>query len=139
MQNEIILYQDDSGNVRIDVRMENETIWLTQKQMSELFQTTTQNITLHLKNVYQEGELDEFSTCKDFLQVRQEGKREVKRKQKIYNLDAIISVGYRIKSSVATQFRIWATKRLKDYLLQGYAINEKRLQENKQQFLKALD
>jgi prophage maintenance system killer protein len=101
--------------------------------MSELFQTTPQNITIHLKNIFEEGELDEMSTCKDFLQVQMEGKRKISRKQKFYNLDTIISIGYRVKSKVATQFRQWATQRLKDYLVQGYAINEKRLAQKQQE------
>lgn len=90
------------------MRLENETVWLTQKLIAELFQTTPQNITTHLKNIFEEGELQEDATCKDFLQVRIEGNREIKRNQKFYNLDAIISVGYRVKSHVATKFRIWA-------------------------------
>ena len=113
-QSEIIIYQNQEGNIKIDVRLEEETVWLTQKLMAELFQVKPQNITMHLKNIYQEGELDEKATCKDFLQVQIEGNREVKRDQKFYNLDTIISVGYRIKSHVATQFRIWATQRLKE-------------------------
>lgn len=109
---EILIYQTEDGQTKIDVRMENETVWLTQAQMAELFQTTPQNITLHIKNVYNEGELPEDSTCKEYLQVQQEGKRNVKRKTKFYNLDVIISVGYRVKSHRGTQFRIWATQRL---------------------------
>jgi hypothetical protein len=101
--------------------------------MSELFQTTPQNITIHLKNIFEEGELDEMSTCKNFLQVQIEGKRKISRKQKFYNLDTIISIRYRVKSKVATQFRQWATQRLKDYLVQGYAINEKRLTQKQQE------
>ena len=100
--------------------MGNETVWLTQAQMAKLFETTPQNITLHIKNVYAEQELDADSTCKDFLQVREEGNRKIKRMQKFYNLDVIISVGYRVKSKRGTQFRIWANKILKDYLLKGY-------------------
>ncbi len=107
---QIIIYQTENGETKLDVRLENETVWLTQKLMAELFQTTPQNITIHLKNIFEEGELSEPSTCKDFLQVRQEGGRTVERIQKYYNLDAIISVGYRIKSSVATRFRQWATQ-----------------------------
>lgn len=106
LNSEIILYQTEDGITKIDVRLENETVWLTQKLMAELFQTTPQNITIHLKNIFEEGELDEISTCKDFLQVQKEGTRQVERIQKFYNLDAIISVGYRVKSHVATKFRI---------------------------------
>jgi hypothetical protein len=124
---EIILYQSEDGTTKIDVRLENETVWLTQKSMAELFQTTPQNITLHLRNIYNENELDEFSTCKDFLQVQIEGPRKVERRQKFYNLDAIISVGYRIKSHVATKFRIWATQRLKEYIIKGFTLDDERM------------
>ena len=123
---EIIIYQSPNGNIKIDVRLEEENVWLTQKLMAELFQVKPQNITMHLKNIYEEGELDEKATCKDYLQVQTEGNREVNRKQKFYNLDAIISVGYRIKSQVATQFRIWATKRLKEYIIKGFTLNDER-------------
>ena len=123
-QGEIIVYQPEN-TLQLEVRMENETVWLTQAQMAELFETTPQNITLHIKNVYTEQELDADSTCKDFLQVREEGNRKIKRMQKFYNLDVIISVGYRVKSKRATQFRIWANKILKDYLLKGYSINKR--------------
>jgi len=105
-QSEIIIYQNPNGNIKIDVRLEEETVWLTQKLMAELFQTTVPNINMHLKSIYEEGELEEKATIKDFLIVQKEGARDVNRKQKFYNLDAIISVGYRIKSQVATQFRI---------------------------------
>ncbi len=124
---EIILYQTEDGTTKIDVRLENETVWLTQKLMAELFQTTPQNITIHLKNIFEDGELDEISTCKDFLQVQKEGSRQVERIQKFYNLDAIISVGYRVKSHVATKFRIWATQRLKEYIVKGFTMDDERL------------
>jgi len=123
---EIIIYQSPAGNIKIDVRLENETVWLTQKLMAELFQTTVPNINIHLKSIYEEEELAEGATIKDFLIVQKEGAREVNRKQKFYNLDVIISVGYRIKSQVATQFRIWATKRLKEYIVKGFALNDDR-------------
>jgi hypothetical protein len=126
---EIILYQADNGKTKIEVRLSNDTVWLTQKMMAELFQTTTQNITIHLKNIFEEGELQDDSTCKDFLQVQNEGSRMVERKQKFYNLDAIISVGYRIKSHVATKFRIWATERLKEYIIKGFAMDDERLKQ----------
>ena len=121
--NEIILYQPDE-TIKLEVRLENETVWLTQQQMAELFVTTPQNITMHIRNIYKEGELMTEATCKDFLQVRKEGTREVKRIQKIYNLDVIISVGYRVKSFRGTQFRQWALRVLKDYLLKGYSVNQ---------------
>lgn len=124
---QIIIYQTEDGKIKLDVRLENETVWLTQKLMAELFQTTPQNITIHLKNIYEEGELSEEATCKDFLQVQKEGSRNVERAQKFYNLDAIISVGYRIKSHVATQFRIWATQRLTEYIIKGFVLDDERL------------
>jgi hypothetical protein len=123
---EIIIYQDPKGQIKVDVRFENETVWLTQKSMAELFQVKPQNITMHLKNIFDEGELQEDATCKEILQVQTEGNREVGRKQKFYNLDAIISVGYRIKSQIATQFRIWATGRLKEYIVKGFSLNDDR-------------
>ncbi|MFO7868303.1 MAG: RhuM family protein [Bacteroidales bacterium] len=104
-KSQIIIYQTENGETKLDVRFQDETVWLTQKLMAELFQTSSQNITIHLKNIFEEGELIEDATCKDFLQVQKEGSREVTRTQKYYNLDAIISVGYRIKSHVATKFR----------------------------------
>ncbi|MBP5342098.1 MAG: virulence protein RhuM/Fic/DOC family protein [Bacteroidales bacterium] len=121
----IVIYQTDDGQTQIDVRLENETVWLTQAQMAMLFEKTPQNITMHIRNAYNEGELDESSTCKEFLQVRFEGNRKVKRLQKYYDLDVIISVGYRVKSQRGTAFRIWARKVLKDYLVKGYAVNER--------------
>jgi prophage maintenance system killer protein len=130
---EIVIYQDSENQIKLSVQFEGETVWLTQKQMSDLFDTTPQNVTMHLKSVFEEGELDESSTCKDFLQVRIEGNRKVKRKQKHYNLDGIISVGYRVKSQRATQFRIWATSKLKELLLQGYVINKQRLEQKEQE------
>ncbi len=122
--NEIVLYQPDE-TIKLEVRLENETVWLTQQQMAELFVTTPQNITMHIRNIYKEGELITESTCKDFLQVRKEGNRNVKRLQKIYNLDVIISVGYRVKSFRGTQFRQWALRILKEYLLKGYSVNQR--------------
>jgi hypothetical protein len=138
MENKMEIYQIENKQAVVKVQFENDTVWLTQAQMAELFDTTPQNITMHLKSIFKEQELNEKATCKDFLQVRKEGNRSVKRKQLHYSLDAIISVGYRVKSTRATQFRIWATQRLKEYLVQGYAINEKRLAEKQQevQYLK---
>lgn len=125
MKNEIILFED--GDVKLEVSMQDETVWLTSDQMSELFNTTKRNIEMHIKNIYTEGELEENSTWKDFFQVQKEGTREVTRNKKIYNLDIIISVGYRVKSKEGTKFRIWANKILKEYILKGYTINQKRL------------
>jgi hypothetical protein len=126
LSSEIIIYQSPAGNIKIDVRLEDETVWLTQKLMAELFQTTIPNINMHLKSIYEEKELAEGTTIKDFLIVQKEGNREINRKQKFYNLDVIISVGYRIKSQVATQFRVWATKRLKEYIVKGFTLNDDR-------------
>ena len=124
-ENKIVIYQTDDGRTQIDVRLENDTVWLTQAQMAELFQKTPQNITMHIRNAYKEGELDENATCKEYLQVRMEGNRRVQRMQKFYDLDVIISVGYRVKSKRGTAFRIWARNVLKDYLVKGYAINDR--------------
>ena len=124
---QIIIYQTESGETKLDVRFQDETVWLTQKLMAELFQTTPQNITIHLKNIFEEGELEEKATCKDFLQVQIEGGREVKRKRAYYNLDAIISVGYRIKSHIATKFRQWATSQLREYIVKGFVLDDERL------------
>ena len=116
MENEIIIYQTQDGQTKIDVRLKNETVWLTQNQMAELFQTTKQNVSSHIKNIFEEGELSENSTVKDYLTVQQEGNRKVSRNISYYNLDVIISVGYRVKSLRGTQFRIWATQVLKEYI-----------------------
>jgi len=123
--NEIILYRSDALSSQIEVRIEDETVWLTQLQMVELFQSTKQNVSLHINNVFKEGELDKYSTVKEYLTVQEEGFRKIKRKIKIYNLDVIISVGYRVKSKTGTQFRIWATNTLKSYLLKGYVIQDR--------------
>lgn len=123
-QNEIVIYQP-AENVQLQVRLENESVWLTQAQMAQLFQREPQNITMHIRNVYKEGELCKDGTCKDFLQVQKEGKRLVTRTVQIYNLDVIISVGYRVKSQVGVAFRQWANNVLKDYLLRGYAFNQR--------------
>jgi len=124
---QIIIYQNENGETKLDVRFQDETVWLTQKLMAELFQTSVPNINIHLKNIFVEGELDENRTIKDFLIVQKEGAREVKRKQVFYNLDAIISVGYRIKSNVATKFRQWATSQLREYIVKGFVLDDERL------------
>ena len=129
MENEIIIYQTQDGQTKIDVRLENETVWLTQNQMAELFQTTKQNVSLHIKNIFEEGELSENSTVKDYLTVQQEGNRKVSRNVSHYNLDVIISVGYRVKSLRGTQFRIWATQVLKEYMKKGFALNDDLLKQ----------
>jgi len=127
--NQIVIYQSEDGQTQVDVRLENETVWLTQAQMVELFQTTKQNVSLHVGNVFKEGELEQESTVKEYLTVQNEGERKVSRKVKYYNLDVIISVGYRVKSKRGTAFRIWANKVLKQYLIKGYAVNERMRKE----------
>ena len=121
---EIVMYQPDE-TIRLKVRVENETVWLTQQQMAELFNATKQNISLHINNIYDEGELEQIATVKDYLTVQKEGKRMVKRHINLYNLDVIISVGYRVKSLRGTRFRQWANRILKEYLLNGYSINQR--------------
>ena len=128
-KSEILFYVTDDGNSKIEVRLENETVWLSQAQMAELFQTTKQNISLHINNVYKEGELQEDGTVKEYLTVQNEGKRQVKRNIAFYNLDVIISVGYRVKSHRGTQFRIWATQQLKEYIIKGFVLNDERMKE----------
>ena len=129
-----ILYTTPSGAVRVDVFLEDESVWLTQKSMGLLFDTTPQNVTIHLKNIFESGEIDEVATCKEILQVQKEGEREVARKQKYYNLDAIISVGYRVNSTKATQFRIWATNTLKEYIIKGFVLDDDRLKQGQTLF-----
>ena len=126
-QGEIVIYQSKDGDTKIDVRFEDETVWLSQAQMAELFQTSRTNVVEHIQHIYEEGELDESSTCRNFRQVRQEGTRQVTREITHYNLDMIISLGYRVKSAVATQFRRWATERLKDYMIKGFTMDDERL------------
>src|SRR5690554_335294 len=133
MNNQIEIYQGSDGQTQIEVKFEKETVWLNQKQIGILFDKDTDTIGLHLKNIYKDEELGEISTTEDFSVVQQEGKRKVNRNIKFYNLDAIISVGYRVNSKRGVQFRQWATQRLKDYLVQGYAINEKRLAQKQQE------
>lgn len=131
MNNDLILYQSEDGGIHVNVRLEDETAWLTQAAMAELFDVAVQNITLHLRNIYDEGELQERTTCKDSLQVQTEGVREVSRTRKFYNLDAIIAVGYRVNSKRATQFRIWATQILKEYIIKGFALNDERIKSGR--------
>jgi hypothetical protein len=132
MENQIEIYRGADGQTQIEVRFEEETVWLSQKQMSELFEKDTDTIGLHLKNIYSDEELDVAATTEDYSVVQQEGKRKVKRTIKYYNLDAVISVGYRVNSKRGVQFRQWATQRLREYLIQGYALNERRLAQKDQ-------
>jgi hypothetical protein len=124
---QVVLYRTEDARTRIEVRLEGGTVWLTQAQMADLFQTTPQNITLHLKAVFAEGELEEAATCKEYLQVRQEGSRQVSRNLRHYSLDAILAVGYRVRSTRGTQFRQWATERLREYLVKGFTLDDERL------------
>ena len=126
-QGEIVIYQSESGDTKIDVRFVDETVWLTQQQMAELFQSSRTNIVEHIQHIYEEGELEEESTCRKFRQVRMEGSRQVTREIPHYNLDMIISLGYRVKSMIATHFRRWATVRLKEYMIKGFAMDDDRL------------
>ena len=128
-QKQIVLYKAPDGRVKLDVRLEGETVWLTQRQMAELFDKDTDTIGLHLRNTYREGELNEGATTEESSVVQIEGRRRVTRRVRFYNLDAIISVGYRVNSKRGTQFRIWATRVLRDHLLKGYTVNERRLRE----------
>ena len=128
--NNIVIYQTDDGTTKIDVKLEDETVWLSQQQMADLYDTTKQNISLHIKNIFDEEELDINSTVKEFLTVQKEGNRKVERKVKYYNLDMILSLGYRIKSKVATNFRRWATERLKEYMIKGFTMDDERLKGN---------
>lgn len=128
-QSLIIIYQDDAGAPKIDVRIDNETVWLTQQQIADLFGCSSDNVGLHLKNIYAEGELNKEATSEEISVVRLEGTREVKRAILHYNLDAILSVGYRVSSKNATQFRIWATERLKEYMIKGFTMDDERLKQ----------
>lgn len=126
MNSEILIYQNKEGDIKIDVRLEEETVWLTQAQLCELFQKSKATISEHIKNVFDEGELDPTATVRKFRTVQTEGNRNVERELDYYNLDVIISVGYRVKSLQGTQFRIWATQRLKEYIIKGFALNDER-------------
>ena len=129
MESEVVIYQAADGRTKVDVRFQDENVWLTQQQMADLFSTSRTNVVEHIQHIYNEGELDEEATCRNFRQVRQEGERQVSREMPFYNLDMIISLGYRVKSSTATQFRIWATERLKEYLIKGFTMDDARLKE----------
>ena len=124
---ELILYQTEDGKTKLEVRLQDETVWLSQKQMAELFDCSIDNIALHLKNIYASGELEEKATAEDSSVVQKEGSRSVSRQKRLYNLDAIISVGYRVNSMRGTQFRIWATRRLKEYIVKGFIMDDDRL------------
>ena len=135
---EIIIYQTDDGGTKIDVRFEDETVWLTQQQMAELFQTSRTNVVEHIKHIYEEKELDENSTCRKFRQVQNEGNRQVSRELPYYNLDMIIALGYRVQSQVATRFRRWATQRLHEYIQKGFAMDDERLKQGGNRYFREL-
>jgi len=124
---ELILYRSDDGTTEVQLRAGGGTVWLSQAEIAELFLTTPQNVTQHIRAIYEEGEAAEAATCKELLQVRLEGSRDVKRAIKLYNLDIILGVGYRVRSNRGIQFRQWATTRLREYLVKGFVIDEKRL------------
>ena len=129
-QGEMLLYQDENGSTQIEVRLENENVWLTQAQLVTLYQSSKANVSEHIKHIFEEGELEEKTTVRKFRTVQKEGSREVTREVVHYNLDLIISLGYRIKSHIATKFRIWATQRLKEYIIKGFVIDDNRLKQN---------
>ena len=128
----ILIYQNEKGDTKIDVYFADETVWMTQKSISELYQTTPQNITLHIKNIYNDGELEENATCKSYLQVQREGTRDVKRDQKFYNFDMILAIGYRVRSNVGIHFRRWTSQVLTEYTKKGFVLNDERLRNPKE-------
>lgn len=138
MENNIILYTDENGKTDISVRFADEDVWVTQKQLAEIYQTTQQNISLHIENIYNDGELPKEGTHKYFLLVQQEGARQVKREIEHYNLDVIIAIGYRIQSVVATRFRRWATERLHEYIQKGFSLDDERLKNGRNRYFKEL-
>lgn len=129
IDNQIVIYQTEDGLTKIEVRLENDSVWLSQQQMADLYQTSRTNVVEHIKHIYEEQELDIDSTCRNFRQVRQEGNRQVEREIPFYNLDMIISLGYRVKSRIATNFRRWATERLKEYMIKGFTMDDERLKQ----------
>ena len=131
---QFVIYQSEDGQIKLDVRFVDETVWLTQQQLAELFQTSRTNVVEHVAHIYEEGELDAAATCREFRQVRTEGTREVARNMAFYNLDMPLSVGYRVKSAVATRFRIWATQQLREYIVKGFLLNDERLKNPDQPF-----
>lgn len=137
-ENNILLYEDENGKTSINVRFAEEDIWITQTQLAEIYQTTQQNISLHINNIYKEGELPKAATHKEFLSVQTEGNRQVKRNTSHYNLDIIIAIGYRIQSPVATRFRRWATQRLHEYIQKGFTLDDERLKSGRNRYFKEL-
>ncbi len=125
----VVIYQGEDGVTKIDVKFEDENVWLTQQQMAELYQTSRTNVVEHIKHIFEEGELEEETTCRKFRQVRQEGNRSVERDMIFYNLDMIISLGYRVKSRIATNFRRWASEKLKEYIIKGFSMDDEKLKQ----------
>lgn len=128
----ILIYQNEKGDTKIDVYFEEDTIWMTQRSMAELYQVTPQNITLHIKHIYQDGELDPAATCKQYLQVQTEGTRKIQRDTKFYNLDMVLAIGYRVRSNVGMHFRRWASGILTEYMKKGFVLNDDRLRNPKE-------
>ena len=137
-ENKILIYQDDNGITKVNVRFSDEDVWLTQAQLAEIYYTTQENISMHIKNIYKDAELQEDRTYKDFLLVRQEGKRNVQRNIAHYNLDIIIALGYRVQSQVATRFRRWATERLHEYIQKGFTMDDERLKQGGNRYFREL-
>ncbi len=135
---EIVIYQTEGGQAKMEVRLEGESLWLSQTGLAKLYQTTIPNINIHIKNIYEESELLETATIKDYLIVQTEGERRISRQVKHYNLDMIISVGYRVKSHIATHFRRWATQRLREYIVKGFTMDDERLKEGVRKMLENL-
>lgn len=136
--NDIIIYEDKNGITKVNVKFMNEDIWLTKYQIAEVYQTTRQNIEQHINNIYTDKELNAISTCNNFLQVQKEGNREVKRNIDHYNLDMIIALGYRVQSDVAVRFRVWATKRLHEYIQKGFTMDDEKLKQGGNRYFKEL-
>lgn len=136
--NGIIIYQDENGVTKVNVRFSDEDVWLTQNQLAEIYDTTQENISMHIKNIYEDKELDEYRTYKKFLLVRQEGNRQVKRNIDHYNLDVIIALGYRVQSQIATRFRRWATERLHEYIQKGFTMDDERLKQGGNRYFREL-
>ena len=128
----ILIYQNEKGDTKVDAYFNDTTIWMSQRSIADLYQTSPQNITLHIKNIYEEGELEENSTCKNYLQVQQEGKRQVQREVKLYNLQVVLAIGYRVRNNIGTHFRNWATSILSEYMQKGFAMNDERLKNPKE-------
>jgi hypothetical protein len=138
MENKIILYKDENGKLSVNVRFADEDVWLTQAQLAEIYMTTQENVSMHISNIFKDGELDESVTYKKFLLVRQEGNRQVRRNIDHYNLDVIIALGYRVQSPIAVRFRRWATQRLHEYIQKGFTMDDERLKQGGNRYFREL-